>query len=91
MWFSLLFWDLASGRDLSTSMLPFLVNMDCLLHFMLACSDVATADYLKSIFKPVQAFIEASDHDLYLLALRTSCFIDIAICMYVYIYLSIYI
>ena len=49
MWFSLLFWDLASGRDLSTSMLPFLVNMDCLLHFMLACSDVATADYLKSI------------------------------------------
>ena len=51
MWFSLLFWDLASGRDLSTSMLPFLVNMDCLLHFMLACSDVPMADYLKSILK----------------------------------------
>ena len=40
---------LASGRDLSTSMLLFLDYVDCLLHFMLACSDVATADYLKSI------------------------------------------
>lgn len=32
---------LASGRDLSTSMLLFLDDMDCLLHFMLACRDVA--------------------------------------------------
>ena len=32
---------LASGRDLSTSILLFLDDMDCLLHFMLACRDVA--------------------------------------------------
>ena len=32
--------NLASGRDLSTSMLPFLGIMDCLLHIMLACRDV---------------------------------------------------
>ena len=81
MWFSLLFWDLASGRDLSTSMLPFLVNMDCLLHFMLACSDVATADYLKTILK-----FEYMKGDTFHVGmpghtyrLRTYCFIDIDI------------